>query len=162
MRLSFILYCMNFTAIARYTLEGGLGVGTITGGAYAAEYSKELVENKRELERKGWELKDKERNREAAVNENTETNRYFDSMIKFTYSLNKYLQNYHVNELNNIKKEDSDTKTLLTYVQEFNNCIERYLKKQQAYWNNCENKHKKIHDLILHKDPSFKFELSWT
>lgn len=34
---------MNNTAIARLALEGGLGIGTVTGGAYAAEYGRELT-----------------------------------------------------------------------------------------------------------------------
>lgn len=35
---------MNHTAIARLALEGGLVMGTATGGAFAAEYGRELTE----------------------------------------------------------------------------------------------------------------------
>lgn len=34
---------MNNTAIARLALEGGLGIGTITGTSYAAQYSQQLA-----------------------------------------------------------------------------------------------------------------------
>lgn len=37
---------MNYTAIARLTAEGGLLLGTAAGGAYAAEYGRELSETK--------------------------------------------------------------------------------------------------------------------
>lgn len=46
---------MNNTAIARLALEGGLGIGTVTGGAYAAEYGRELSMQK--LKSEGYEDK---------------------------------------------------------------------------------------------------------
>lgn len=141
---------------ARIAGEVGLGIGTVTGGAYAVQYSGELSD----IKNTSKDVKD------DAI-----------EALQTWYSLNWYLNKDHPSVIGGIKEtEGENKKSLLDRINMYNGCISQYLKGQRSwteekdltYKVNNQDKEEKntsckvllgqIEKLLLQKYPDSKYK----
>lgn len=149
--------------IARIIGEVGLGIGTITGTAYAVQYGSELTNSEDIRQRALSDKKTAEDAKTKAETEKTAAIKTRDETFKETiivfYELNEYLQDQHRNELSKIKETGNQVKALTEIMNLFNGCIKNHNKKVTNYetWDKCKTEQDRIKNLIINKDSKYKY-----